>query len=237
MRFFIKAALAVVFGLWLLGKGWAQQPAGLDLENILYMDLKSGRVTIQLRPDLAPKHVERVKKLAREGFYDGIKWHRVITDFMAQSGDPTGTGKGGSSYPDLKAEFSGEPFRRGTVGAARARDPDSANSQFFINLKPTPHLNGKYTIWGQVIEGMDHVDALKKSEPGNPSGTVTNPDRIIKVVVAADARKSVQKQPVSIAVSPAQGDDVTFDTVDEASDDGAGDEKDGRPADTKNNPG
>ena len=129
----------------------------------MLLDLKDGRVTILLRPDLAPKHVERVKKLTREGFYDGIVFHRVIPGFMAQTGDPTGTGTGGSKYPDLPAEFTNSAsFERGTIGAARSNDPNSANSQFFIDFAPAPFLNGKYTIWGQVIDGMDAVDKIKR---------------------------------------------------------------------------
>ncbi len=158
------------------------------LENVLLMDLKDGRVTIVLRPDLAPKHVERVKQLAREGFYDGIIFHRVIPDFMAQSGDPTGTGTGGSKYPDLPAEFSNTAtFERGTVGAARAGDPDSANSQFFIDFAPAHSLNGQYTIWGQVIDGMETVD---KIAPGEPPA---NPDKIVKMQVAADADQDAKE--------------------------------------------
>ena len=152
------------------------------LDNVLLLDLKDGRVTILLRPDLAPQHVERVKKLAREGFYDGIVFHRVIPGFMAQTGDPTGTGTGGSNYPDLPAEFSNKAsFERGTVGAARSSDPNSANSQFFIDFDAAPFLNGQYTIWGQVIDGMDAVD---KITPGEPPA---NPDKIVKMQVAADA--------------------------------------------------
>jgi peptidylprolyl isomerase len=154
-----------------------------DMENMLYMDLEHGRVVIELRPDLAPKHVARIKELAREGFYDGIVFHRVIPGFMAQTGDPTGTGRGGSDKPDLPAEFSNEPFVRGTVGMARTSDPNSANSQFFINFAPTPHLNGQYTVWGQVVEGMEHLDAIAQGEP--PS----DPDKIVKMQVAADAEQ------------------------------------------------
>ena len=156
---------------------------GQDLENTLYMDLEAGRVVIELRPDLAPKHVARVKELTREGFYDGIVFHRVIPGFMAQSGDPTGTGRGGSDKPDLPAEFSGEPFVRGTLGMARTSDPNSANSQFFINFAETPHLNGQYTVWGQVVEGMDYVDRIAQGEPP------ADPDQIIKMQVAADAEQ------------------------------------------------
>jgi peptidylprolyl isomerase len=151
-----------------------------DLENTLYLDLEDGRVVIELRPDLAPQHAARLKELAREGFYDGVVFHRVIPGFMAQSGDPTGTGRGGSDKPDLPAEFSPEPFVRGTLGMARTANPNSANSQFFINLAPTPHLNGQYTVVGQVVEGMEHVDGIAKGEPP------ADPDEIVQMRVAAD---------------------------------------------------
>ena len=161
--------------------------ATTDPENTLIMETTKGRVVIALRPDLAPKHVERIKTLAREGFYDGIVFHRVIDGFMAQGGDPTGTGTGGSNYPDLPAEFSDKAhFVRGTVGAARAQDPNSANSQFFITFQPAPFLDGQYTIWGQVIDGMDAVDKITRGEPP------ANPDKIIKVQVASDADQASQ---------------------------------------------
>ena len=157
-----------------------------DLENTLYMELKDGRVVIELLPDLAPRHVERVKTLARQGFYDGTVFHRVIEGFMAQGGDPTGTGTGGSDLGNLPAEFTRQRgFVRGTVGAARTGDPNSANSQFYIMFAPAPHLDGQYTIWGQVTEGMDHIDAIKRGSGG--SGSVNNPDKIVSVKVAADA--------------------------------------------------
>ncbi len=152
-----------------------------DLENTLYIDLDGGRVVIDLRPDLAPQHVARIKELAREGFYDGTPFHRVIDGFMAQGGDPTGTGTGGSPKPNLPAEFSAEPHARGTASMARAQNPNSANSQFFICFTDCKFLNGQYTVWGQVSEGMEHVDALPRGEP------VTNPGRIKKMQVAADA--------------------------------------------------
>jgi peptidylprolyl isomerase len=155
-------------------------------DNIVYLDLKNGRVTIALRPDLAPKHVARFKRLTKEGFYDGLTFHRVITGFMAQTGDPTGTGAGGSSYPDLPAEFSNEPFKRGTLGAARTNDPNSANSQFFICFEDAPHLNGQYTIFGQVVDGMKYVDQIKKGQ--GQSGKVFNPDKIVKMQLASDAQ-------------------------------------------------
>ena len=157
-----------------------------DPENTLHLHLKSGRVVIELRPDLAPKHVERVRMLAREGFYDGTPFHRVIEGFMAQGGDPTGTGTSGSKYGNLPAEFSrSAKFVRGTVGAARTGDPNSANSQFYIMFAPAPHLDGQYTIWGQVTEGMEHVDQIKRGSGGG--GTVSNPDRIVKAHLASDA--------------------------------------------------
>jgi peptidylprolyl isomerase len=155
-------------------------------ENTLYLDLRDGRVVIELRPDLAPEHVKRVKKLVREGFYDGLAFHRVIPGFMAQTGDPKGDGTGGSKYPDLPAEFTQTPFRRGTIGAARTSDPNSANSQFFICFEDAPHLNGSYTVWGQVIEGMQYVDRIKKGQGGG--GQVFGPDKIVKMQLAADAR-------------------------------------------------
>ena len=157
-----------------------------DLENTLYMDVPAGRVTIELRPDLAPKTVARIKELVRQHFYDGIVFHRVIAGFMAQTGDPTGTGMGGSGKK-LKAEFSDTPVVRGTVGMARAQDPDSADSQFFICFDPADFLDGKYTVFGQVTAGMDAVDAIKKGDP-NDNGSVKNPDKIIKMQVAADVK-------------------------------------------------
>lgn len=160
--------------------------AAADKSNLVYMDLKGGRVTIELRPDLAPKHVERFKKLTKEGFYNGLKWHRVITAFMAQTGDPTGTGESGSKYPDLKAEFNSATFKRGALGAARTDKPDTANSQFFICFEEAPHLNGKYTMFGQVIEGMQIVDRIKKGD--GPNGQVFNPDTVIKMQLASDAK-------------------------------------------------
>ena len=155
-------------------------------DNTLYLDLKDGRVVIELRPDLAPKHVQRIKKLVKEGFYDGLTFHRVITGFMAQTGDPKGDGTGGSKYPDLPAEFTPTPFKRGAVGAARSGSPNSANSQFFICLEDAPHLNGNYTVWGQVAEGMQLVDRIKKGS--GEGGRVFNADKIIKMQLASDAR-------------------------------------------------
>jgi peptidylprolyl isomerase len=159
-----------------------------DLENTLYLDLSNskgeskGRVTIKLRPDLAPGHVSRIKELAREGFYDGVVFHRVIEGFMAQGGDPTGTGMGGSKKPDLKAEFSAEPHVRGVCSMARAQNPNSANSQFFIVFDDATFLDRQYTVWGQVTSGMEIVDTIKRGEP------VREPDKIAKMQVAADAK-------------------------------------------------
>lgn len=155
----------------------------MDKENVLYLDLKDGRVTIELYPEKAPKHVERIKELVREGFYDGIVFHRVIDGFMAQTGDPTGTGMGGSGQ-NLDAEFNDMPHKRGTVSMARAQHPDSADSQFFICFKDCDWLNGQYTVWGQVTDGMEYVDNIKKGAPY--SGQVEAPDIIVKMMVASD---------------------------------------------------
>jgi peptidylprolyl isomerase len=162
----------------------AQAPK-TDPANTLAIELKTGRVLIQLRPDLAPKHVERVKVLAKEGFYNGLKFHRVINGFMAQTGDPRGTGAGGSKLPDLPAEFTPEQYKRGTVGAARTQNPNTANSQFFIcfNDIGCRSLTGQYTVWGQVVEGMEHVDQIVRGEPP------ANPDVMQKVYVLADQKR------------------------------------------------
>jgi peptidylprolyl isomerase len=165
----------------------AQTQANHDLENTLYIDLKYGRVVIKLLPNIAPKHVERIKTLARQKFYDGVVFHRVIDGFMAQTGDPTGTGMGGSKLPDLKAEFSDEPHIRGAVSMARASDPNSANSQFFIVTHDSRFLDRQYTVWGRVVEGMQFVDQIKKGE--DRSGKVNSPDIMVKVRVASDADK------------------------------------------------
>jgi peptidylprolyl isomerase len=160
--------------------------ADLDPQNTLYMDLTSGRVVIKLRPDLAPNHVARVKTLAHQKFYDGTPFHRVIEGFMAQGGDPTGTGEGGSDLPDLKAEFTNMPFVRGVIGAARSDDPDSANSQFFIMLGANHDLDGGYTAWGEVVSGMEFVDKIKRGDPAE-DGLVTDPDKIVRMQIAAEA--------------------------------------------------
>jgi cyclophilin family peptidyl-prolyl cis-trans isomerase len=155
--------------------------ADIDPENTLIIETTKGRVVIQLRPDLAPNHVERIKTLAREGFYDGVVFHRVIEGFMAQTGCPHGTGTGGSKLPNLKAEFNSEPHVRGVCSMARSASPDSANSQFFIVFDDATFLDKKYTVWGVVTEGMENVDKIKRGEP------VQNPDKMVSVKVAADA--------------------------------------------------
>ncbi len=171
MRFLRNAALAA---LVMLGSGIAH--AG---EKVV-MELASGKVVIELMPEVAPGHVERVKQLVTEKFYDGVPFHRVIPDFMAQTGDPTGTGSGGSKYPDLKAEFTDTPFVRGTIGAARTDNPDSANSQFFICFNDTgcAHLKGQYTVWGKVVEGMELIDAVKSG-----GDSVADPDKIVSMTM------------------------------------------------------
>ena len=158
-----------------------------DPENTLILDLKTGPVVIALRPDLAPGHVARIKELTRKGFYDGVVFHRVIPGFMAQTGDPTGTGAGGSDLPDLKAEFSGEKHKRGTVSAARTANPNSANSQFFICFDEAPWLDRQYSVWGEVVEGMDHVDAIKKGGEHNNGAISGEPDNILKARIEGDA--------------------------------------------------
>jgi peptidyl-prolyl cis-trans isomerase B (cyclophilin B) len=153
------------------------------MADTLVMDLKTGPVKIKLRPDLAPNHVARITELANQGFYDGVVFHRVIPDFMAQTGDPTGTGSGGSDLPDLKAEFSNEAHKRGTVSMARTSNPNSANSQFFICFADAPWLDKQYSVWGEVVEGMEHVDAIKKGGEHNNGAISGEPDKIIKMRV------------------------------------------------------
>jgi peptidylprolyl isomerase len=182
-----RAVTAALLSTTLLGMTMSDAEAAPDLENTLYMDLKDGRVVIQLLPELAPLHVARVKELARKGFYDNTPFHRVIEGFMAQGGDPTGTGTGGSGMGNVKAEFTTEKhFLRGTVGAARSSSPDSADSQFYIMFAPAPHLDRQYTIWGQVVSGMEFVDKIKRGS--GSSGSVQNPDRIVHMRVAADVK-------------------------------------------------
>jgi peptidylprolyl isomerase len=178
--------LAIVCALVCVGPALAQVklPAGLDPQNTILIDTKYGRIIIKLRNDIAPKHAERIKLLARDGFYNNVPFHRVIAGFMAQTGDgQNGNGTGGSKYPPLKAEFSNVPYARGVVGMARTSDPNSANSQFFIMFAPNPGLNGQYTVIGQVASGMDVVDKIHKGEPP------ADPDKMLKVQVAADAKQ------------------------------------------------
>ncbi|HZF75530.1 MAG TPA: peptidylprolyl isomerase [Acetobacteraceae bacterium] len=166
----------------------AAGPGGTDPGNTLLLELSSGTVTIELQPDLAPKHVEQIKALVRQGFYDNTPFHRVIEGFMAQGGDPTGTGTGGSGMPDLPAEFSPPNkarFVRGTCGMARTNNPNSANSQFFIMFAPAPSLDGQYTIWGRVVSGMEHVDRIKRG--AGSSGMVQQPDMVKSMRLGADA--------------------------------------------------
>jgi len=158
-----------------------------DAENTLILDLKTGPVIIALKPDVAPNHVARIKELARKGFYDGVVFHRVIPGFMAQTGDPTGTGSGGSDLPDLKAEFSATPHKRGTVSMARTSNPNSANSQFFICFDDASWLDRQYSVWGQVVEGMEHVDAIKKGGDHNNGAISGEPDKILKARIEADS--------------------------------------------------
>ena len=174
----LRAAAFIALNILIAGPASA---AG-DPDNTLVMSLKCGDVVIDLRPDLAPKHVAQIKKLTRQGFYDGIVFHRVIDGFMAQGGDPTGTGTGGSKEPDLPAEFSKEHFARGTLGMARTNDPDSANSQFFIMFADGAFLDGNYTVFGKVRSGMDCVDQINKGEPP------ATPDKIVRLKVQKDIK-------------------------------------------------
>jgi peptidylprolyl isomerase len=181
-----RIAISLVLALFALATT-ARAPAlaqAPDPNNTLVIELKTGKVLIKLRPDLAPKHVERAKALARQGFYNGLKFHRVIDGFMAQTGDPKGDGTGGSSLPDLPAEFTPEVYKRGSVGAARTMNPNSANSQFFICFgNGCRGLTGQYTLWGEVIEGMENVDKIARGEPPRV------PDTMLKVYLLADAKK------------------------------------------------
>ena len=193
----MKKILALAAFILPIAMTEAQKKADLDPENTLLIDLKGGQVVIELYPDTAPKHVARIKELARAGQYDGVAFHRVIEGFMAQTGDVKfgnaknfnagRVGTGGSDKPDLPAEFNKRKHQRGTCSMARSSLPNSANSQFFICFKDAGFLDGQYTVWGQVVEGMDHVDKIKRGAPG--SGSVTNPDHMEKVSVAADAKK------------------------------------------------
>jgi peptidylprolyl isomerase len=193
MNFDRRALFGAFAGMLLVGAAllpFAQPvmaaPAA-DPAHQIVLTTKDGKVVIQLRPDLAPNHVKQIETLISQKFYDGLVFHRVIDGFMAQTGDPTGTGGGGSNLPDLKAEFSSEPFMRGTLGMARTQDPDSANSQFFIMFGATPSLNGQYTVVGKVISGMDVVDKIKKGS-SDDNGAVTHPDKIITMRMASAAK-------------------------------------------------
>ena len=185
-------AAVVLLALTTAGSGAMEDR---DPENTLVLELETGKVVIEMLPEVAPKHVARIKELVRAGEYDGVAFHRVIEGFMAQTGDvkygdldegydARRVGTGGSDLPDLPAEFSDVPFERGVVGMARTPDPNSANSQFFIMFAPAPHLNGQYTVWGRVIEGMENVDRIKRGAPG--SGLVSDPDRILRAYILAD---------------------------------------------------
>jgi peptidylprolyl isomerase len=177
-------SLAVILALICAAPAIAQPlPANLDKQNAILIDTTKGRVVFKLRPDIAPQHAERIKLLAREGYYNNVPFHRVIEGFMAQTGDGKNfNGTGGSKYPNLPAEFSNVPFKRGIVGMARSASPDSANSQFFIMFADGSSLNGKYTVIGEVVSGMDVVDKIKRGEP------VTDPDKMVKVQVASDVK-------------------------------------------------
>src|SRR5690242_7259880 len=188
---FMIRILAVLAALFVVAPAIAQPlPAGLDKQNAIVIDTTKGRIVFKLRTDLAPQHAERIKQLAREGYYNNVPFHRVIAGFMAQTGDGQNfNGTGGSKYPDLKAEFSNVPFTRGIVGMARRGDSvDSANSQFFIMYDAASSLNGQYTVVGKVVQGMSVVDKLKKASAGSESGTVVNPDKMLKVQVASDMK-------------------------------------------------
>ena len=185
-------ALAFIVAVLFALPAMAQQPlpANLDKQNAVVIDTTKGRIVIKLRTDLAPQHAERIKQLAREGFYNNVPFHRVMDGFMAQTGDGQNfNGTGGSKYPNLKQEFSSVPFKRGTVGMARRGDSvDTANSQFFIMFADGASLDGQYTVIGEVVQGMDVVDKLKKAPPGSAGGAVTDPDKMVKVQVASDVK-------------------------------------------------
>ncbi len=196
---FLLALMAAVFAVALSGLG--AQEAKLD--DTLFLELRQGRVVIKLRPDLAPNHVSRIKELVRGGFYDGVAFWRVIDGFMAQTGDPTGTGHGGSGT-NLDAEFSGAKHVRGVVSMARGDDPNSADSQFFIVFDESPWLDGKYTVWGEVTEGMEHIDAITKGTEES-KGVVDKPDKIVSMRLAADAASTAAADGVAGGIVPAAG--------------------------------
>lgn len=177
-----KKPILMLWSLVVMTAATTANAEQMNPEDTLYLDLEKGRVTIQMLPERAPAHVERIKELTREGFYNGVVFHRVIDGFMAQTGDPTGTGTGGSNKPDLPAEFTNYQYKRGTIGMARTADPNSANSQFFICFTDDgcSFLTGQYTVWGQVVDGMEYVDQIAQGEPP------ANPDKVVKMTVAAD---------------------------------------------------
>lgn len=193
----LKTLALLIGSLAIMSTSSMARADALDPENTLYMDLPYGRVVIKMMPDVAPKHVERIKMLTREGFYDGVSFHRVIEGFMAQTGDPTGTGSGGSKYPDLNAEFNDTNFGRGTIGMARTMNPNSANSQFFVCFTDCSFLNNQYTVWGQVVEGMELVDKLARGEPP------ANPDKVVSMKVAADVIPDATASD-AVAAAPAE---------------------------------
>lgn len=186
----IACLAALAFAAPAVAQTAAPLPANLDKANAVVVETTKGRIVFKLRTDLAPKHAERIKQLVREGYYDNVPFHRVMDGFMAQTGDGQNfNGTGGSKYPNLKAEFSPTPYKRGIVGMARRGDSvDTANSQFFFMLAENPSLNGQYTVIGEVVSGMDVVDKLKKAPPGSPSGAVTDPDKMVKVQIASDIK-------------------------------------------------
>jgi peptidylprolyl isomerase len=206
MRFFTKLVAVALMATALNAAAQVPAPAtALDPENTIILQLKDGPVVIKLRPDLAPNHVARIKELTREGFYNGLVFHRVIPGFMAQTGDPTGTGSGNSKLPNLKAEFNSAKHITGTVSMARTDDVNGANSQFFICFAPTPSLDGQYTVFGQVVSGMQFVNNIKKGDPVD-NGKVIDPDKIISMKVMADVEKTA---PAAAPATPAGAPAVT----------------------------
>ena len=183
----MKAVFAALALMLAAASPASSQQTKVDPQNTVYLDTKDGRITIRLRPDLAPKHVEQIKALTQRGFYNGIVFHRVIPGFMAQTGDPTGTGAGKSDLPNIPAEFTQTPYKRGSVGMARSQSPNSANSQFFICYEGCGSLTGQYTLFGEVVAGMDVADKIKKGSAAD-NGAVSNPDKIVKMQLAADAK-------------------------------------------------
>ena len=204
MRFFTTFAAIALMATALTAQAQNAAPA-TDPENTIILQLKDGPVVIQLRPDLAPNHVARIKELTRQGFYNGLVFHRVIEGFMAQTGDPTGTGSGGSKLPDLKAEFNSAKHITGTLSMARSSSPDSANSQFFICFKPSSFLDNQYTVFGQVVSGMQFVNNIKKGDSAD-NGKVNDPDKIVSMQVMADVKKTA---PAAAPATPAGAPAVT----------------------------